>query len=152
MKRILATTDGSEASLKAVEVAGEIAGRLDADLLVLAVGAEAAAVTADEGLQEFARIEHVRGDAGTLQPIVWSEHVEAAERRAAAAGAKRIRVAVRSGDPTEQIIEQILEDRIDLVVVGSRGRGRLGGLLLGSVSQKLATNAPCSVLIVRPQG
>lgn len=38
----------------------------------------------------------------------------------------------------------------DLLVVGSLGRGALGGLRLGSVSSQVAHRAPCSVLIVKP--
>jgi len=37
----------------------------------------------------------------------------------------------------------------DLIVVGSRGKGGIGRLLLGSVSEAVARAAPCSVLIVR---
>ena len=38
----------------------------------------------------------------------------------------------------------------DMVVVGSRGHGRAGDLLVGSVSQHLARHAPCPVVVVRP--
>lgn len=41
-------------------------------------------------------------------------------------------------------------DGADLLVVGSRGRGGLTGALLGSVSQRCVTRAPCPVLVVRP--
>jgi nucleotide-binding universal stress UspA family protein len=39
----------------------------------------------------------------------------------------------------------------DLLVVGARGRGGFGGLLLGSVGQQLALHAPCPLVIVRAQ-
>jgi len=39
----------------------------------------------------------------------------------------------------------------DLLVVGSRGHGRIAGALLGSISQQVAQHAPCPIVIVRPQ-
>jgi nucleotide-binding universal stress UspA family protein len=52
------------------------------------------------------------------------------------------------GEPTEAIIDAVRREKADLLVVGRRGRSRLSGLLLGSVSQKLTSLAPCKVLVV----
>jgi len=52
------------------------------------------------------------------------------------------------GDPAEEIV-RACEDGVDLLVVGSRGYGPLTRVLLGSVSRKLACEAPCPVLVVR---
>jgi len=52
------------------------------------------------------------------------------------------------GDATEAIIEAVRREQVDAIVIGRRGRGRLAGLLLGSVSQKVASLAPCIVIVV----
>jgi nucleotide-binding universal stress UspA family protein len=73
--------------------------------------------------------------------------VEQARRRAEAQGAIAIKTSVIEGDPTEEILAYITAKSIDAVVVGRRGRSSLARLLLGSVSQKLASLAPCVVII-----
>jgi nucleotide-binding universal stress UspA family protein len=53
------------------------------------------------------------------------------------------------GTPASKIIERADEWKPDLIVVGSHGRTALGRLVLGSVSQRVLTAAPCSVRIAR---
>lgn len=55
---------------------------------------------------------------------------------------------VAEGNPTEQILATAAAQSADLLVVGARSTGRLARLLMGSVSHKLLTHAPCSVLVV----
>jgi len=51
-------------------------------------------------------------------------------------------------DPAEAIIEAARREHADAIIVGRRGRGQLAGLLLGSVSQKVVSLAPCTVIVV----
>lgn len=60
--------------------------------------------------------------------------------------------AVRTGNPAEQIVEYAEEHDVDLIVIGSRGRGRMKALLLGSVSHRVAERARCPVMIHRERG
>jgi nucleotide-binding universal stress UspA family protein len=53
------------------------------------------------------------------------------------------------GLPAEAILDVAKNRDVDLIVMGSRGLGRLAGALLGSQSQKVVQHAPCPVLIVR---
>jgi nucleotide-binding universal stress UspA family protein len=58
-----------------------------------------------------------------------------------------IETIVREGRTATVLVEEAKD--ADLLVVGSRGLGGFAGLLLGSVSQECAHQAPCSILIVR---
>ena len=55
------------------------------------------------------------------------------------------------GRPGDRILEQIKEGHHDLVVMGSRGRGNVRSLVLGSVSHQVLNAAPAAALIVHAE-
>lgn len=76
------------------------------------------------------------------------EAITDAERVLASVGLKTT-AAVLSGKPKDAILAEAEEWGADVIVVGSHGRGGFKRFLLGSVSEALAMNAHCSVVIVR---
>jgi nucleotide-binding universal stress UspA family protein len=149
MQRILVADDGSESALSAVELAADLAAKLDAELFALAVFDTAG--FSGGILERFARSEGI-DIAQAQEAMVQSAtaYLDRCRDIATRHGVARFRAEHRAGsDPTLGIIEAALKHDIDLIVVGSRGYSRVPGLLLGRVSQKLASHAPCSVLIAR---
>jgi nucleotide-binding universal stress UspA family protein len=71
-----------------------------------------------------------------------------AKERARRIGVSDIQVQTSWGDAAEANIEIARREGVNMIVLGRRGRGRLTGLLLGSVSQKLVGLAPCAVVVV----
>lgn len=55
---------------------------------------------------------------------------------------------IAHGEPVERLVELAREGGFDVIVTGTRGRGPVARLLLGSVSHRLAESAPCAVLVV----
>jgi nucleotide-binding universal stress UspA family protein len=76
---------------------------------------------------------------------------ELVERAATTLRAARFSVetAVATGDVRLRIIDTAAEWKADLIVLGSHGRTGIPRLLLGSVAEYVARNAPCSVEVVR---
>jgi nucleotide-binding universal stress UspA family protein len=57
---------------------------------------------------------------------------------------------LRHGDPAEEILGLVGEHPVDLVCMGARGRGRVSGALLGSVSSAVLHHSPVPVVVLHP--
>jgi nucleotide-binding universal stress UspA family protein len=70
-------------------------------------------------------------------------------RRVEEAGGTVKEAHLRQGQPDEEIVEVAHSSGIGLIVMGSRGRGRMRRALMGSVSDSVVRHAHCPVTIVR---
>jgi nucleotide-binding universal stress UspA family protein len=62
-----------------------------------------------------------------------------------------VETAVLPGEARFEILRELREHPVDLVVLGTHGRGGLDRLMLGSVASAIARKAPCSVLLISPE-
>lgn len=62
---------------------------------------------------------------------------------------RKVRAVVEKGLAAETIIRRAQRNKVDLIILGSRGLGHVSTFLMGSVSRKVITHAPCSVLVVK---
>jgi nucleotide-binding universal stress UspA family protein len=149
MNRIVVADDGSPGAMRGVELAAELAAKTGAELVGFAV------VDADQYPDSEVRglvDSELLGEAEARQWLVEgsAEYLDRCATVAARHGVVRFRTERWPGsDPAATIIAFARDWPADLVVLGSLGHGRLPGMLLGSVSQKLASLSPCSVLIAR---
>lgn len=140
VKKLLLATDLSDASSAATEEAFELAGRLDAAMLVVSVIDPGSLLL--PGGRFRARVDQVRENR--------EQAAQALVERGRAAGVT-VSFLVWTGDPGDMIIEAAEAEHADMIIVGSHGRGAVGRLFLGSVSEHVVRNAPCPVLVVRPK-
>ncbi|HZO91076.1 MAG TPA: universal stress protein [Chthonomonadaceae bacterium] len=137
--RILLATDGSDNALGAAAMAGLLADKFGAELTALHV------VAPPRGLLGV--------PVADTELKAYRERMQAAvkQRTGRILGQTGIPYAFREedGHPAEEIVRVAAEGNYDLIVLGSRGLSGWKSLLVGSVSQRVARHAPCSVLVVR---
>ncbi|SKA31005.1 Nucleotide-binding universal stress protein, UspA family [Enhydrobacter aerosaccus] len=141
MHHILVATDGSEGAGRAMDVAAEMTKAMSGTLSILTVGGNAS----DEEMQQLRAAE---GDLWGALDQASRQILRRAEERTRQLGVSPTRSLVAWGDPATAIIDAVRREAVDAIVIGRRGRGQLAGLLLGSVSQKIVTLAPCVVVVV----
>ena len=56
---------------------------------------------------------------------------------------------MKEGNVANEIVKMAKKEQSNLIIVGSKGLGATARFFLGSVSNKLANNSPCSILIVK---
>jgi len=132
MRKILVAFDGTAPARRALDEAATLATALEGSLTVVSVVPSRPGWTPVDGWDE----------------IGW--HLQQLEKAKSILGARGVKAVYLEpvGDPARTIERLAREGDYDTVVVGSRGRGRVGRALQGSVSSHLATHATSVVMIV----
>jgi nucleotide-binding universal stress UspA family protein len=138
MKRIVVAVDGSEHADRALRMGIDLAGRFGAEVRVVSVVEPTYLPPEPYGLAEQVD-KATREEAARL--------VAAAVKSVSDAGVSA-KGDVLDGSPADAVARLADECGADLVVVGSRGRGALGRLFLGSVSDRLVHFLRRPVLVV----
>ncbi len=171
LKTIVAATDGSAHATRSVELAGDLAARYDARLVLLhalrreataaqlhsAVDPERLGAKTREELEMAERLVDMGSGAGLLAAAISEGALrEIGERildrgadvaRARSVGKLELRLV--DDDPARAILAAAQSEEADLIALGSRGLGEVASLLAGSVSYKVNHAAPCTCLVVR---
>jgi len=125
LKKILVGVDGSEYSTKALKEAIEIAKRFSAEVTVV-------------------NVFHLPDGEDVSKKILNKARVVLEE-----SGIKYNLSSVLSPNTPKVVTDMAEDEKYDLIVVGSRGRGEVKAFMLGSVSHKISTDSPVNVLIVK---
>jgi nucleotide-binding universal stress UspA family protein len=146
-RRIVIACDGSPDALDALRFVARLP--LGREATVRLLGVVAPAPIPPSSPETLALPWPPLGDAFFREQ---KAHLEGTLARAAAELGGEIGHVERSvvvGHPAAEILAAAKEPGVDLLVVGARGLGLLGRLVLGSVSERVVHHAPCSVLVVK---
>ena len=136
MKKILVAYDGSTHADAALDMAADMAQRYGAALVLLHAYPHVSDMLGTPHYDEML----------AARTLLGKNILDAARARLPAE--LEVETQLIEGPPAQAIMRVAAEEGCDLIVVGSRGRGQLAGLLLGSVSSTVAHHANCPVLIV----
>lgn len=150
---ILVPTDGSEGSVNAARVAGDLSRALNAKVTVLYVLSDEFLLEHSWGAAEFigGRPEGLR----SVEEIRTSLETSAREKEIPATTqalgeiGQEPAVVFEWGHAAERISKYAKDNNVGLIVIGSHGRSALKRAFLGSVSQAVANQAQCPVTIVK---
>lgn len=137
----LAASELNPPTLQAVSRAIELAQKMSAELTFIS------AMDVSAHTQEL-----LHGEYEQVSQNVEDESLKVLDELVARA--KNANVTAKSkfafGQAWEEITRQVLREKHDLVIVGTRNLGRAGRVLFGSTGMKLLRNCPCPVWVIRP--
>lgn len=139
IKKILVPTDGSAPSKRAFKTALDYAKVFKAEIKMLHV-----VPMPPLGLYDVSLFHVTDEQLDEIGKQIMDEVSEGLDF-----DGTKVDVKAVSGYPAAEIIKTIDDDKIDLVIIGSRGRSPLAGALLGSVTQNILSGISCPVMVVK---
>ncbi len=138
VKRILCPVDYSSNSKRALKNAITMSRRFDAELMVMNVvelqGAKWFAAEKNSDVEELQKKQKEGFDSFladfNFSGLTWQQEI-------------------RQGDPSGEILKAIPENDIDLLVMGTAGKTGLSRLVIGSVTEKVIREVPCSFITIK---
>lgn len=142
MKKILVAFDGSPQSYKAFDFAMDMVGLCSQakDLHEIVV----VSVAQPPELSEIVEMEAVIDKANEYYKALHEELKKKAQERNL-----QVKTEILVGHPADQLVRYANENMADMVVMGQRGKSGISGWLMGSVSKRVTTYAPCTVVVVK---
>jgi nucleotide-binding universal stress UspA family protein len=137
---LLAAIDDSPTAARALDTAGELAEALNARLTVIAVVPEVSSAAYRTGVD----VERLRRDVERETEKLIRSSVERLPAQLP------VTTILRHGDAGKRIVEQVEAGGHDLLVMGSRGRGRVAANLFGSVAGYVHFHARVAMLVIHP--
>ena len=138
MRQFLVPIDGSEGSNAAIDEALDLAQEVGAQVTFAFVRKPPSSLLGYPYYERLLSTELAKAratiDAATSKALQIGVHAQS---------------EILEGDPVDEILSFADNERADLIVMGSRGRGALAGALLGSVSSGVAQHASVPVLIAK---
>lgn len=160
IEHILVATDGSQHARQAAELATDLAAKYQARLSILHVllvghiPPDIRELSDKIGTEEPPLAvggHYIRAELPREVRIDIAEKILAQARaQAEAQGVREVQAEWREGPTTNGILDYARENDADMIVMGSRGLSDVRGLMVGSISHKVAQLHPGSVLTVRP--
>ncbi len=154
-KNVLVALDGSEPSMRALSMAIEIAKRFEARLTLVHVFSVAVTpmvmpeptTVTPAGVPPLTPAEISKMTEASQE--IGNKILKAGEEMAKNAQVTPVDKQLLEGNTVQEIVKLAKEGDYDLIVVGSRGVGRLRELFVGSVSEGVLKHTPCAVLLVK---
>ena len=139
MRKILVPVDGSENSRRALEQAISMSG---AGCLITIVHVIDVPPTVYVESQKL--LNEIMGKFREESTRILDQFKSIAQKSGVAVDAVAL-----EGDAAQSIVDYAQKGGFDMIVMGSRGLGKLQGLILGSTSRKVLHQARCPMLIVK---
>lgn len=142
MKKILVAVDGSEHAYKALKKAREIGEKYNSDIIILYV---------ISSLRHSHPYVLDQAFEGKINKILLEQGKKILEEslRVCEGYPGKVTSFLKCGDPAREIVEKAKKEKVDLIVMGSRGLNTISRAMLGSVSNKVLNQGDISVLVVK---